>query len=396
MLKNTLFILTGLAFGLVAGFLLITSLPKLIKQQEQPVIPVASTKQVDKKQVLGFLPYWFLDKARPDYDGFITTLDYFSLTPDEDGTILKYTNPGESEPGYYALVAGKLDPFFANAKAKNIKLSLTVFDGDQDRIMKLISDPVNHADNLMNDLTPIINQYGFSDLNLDLEGVGVASPSAQVNYKLFIQEVHKQIAVKNLNITLSMDVIPIDFIRNDHLAVPANLVEYLDKIILMAYDFHSPSSFVTGPVAPLYGAGTISELDTEVAVEAALKNYDPSKILLGLPFYGYSWETIDNFDRAAIVPTTALIESNKDAEDLLAGCSTCSAQFDDVAKESFIIYKNADSGTFQQIFYPDARSVRAKIDFANANALGGLAVWALGYESNSGSILTPLKNYLNY
>lgn len=348
------------------------------------------------KEVLGFLPYWLLDKAKPDYGGYITTLDYFSLTPDVDGSIVKYTAPGQSEPGYYALTGGRLDNYFAVARAKNIKLSLTIFDGDQDAINSLISNPIPHADNMMNDLAPIISQYGFSDLNMDIEGVGVASPSAQFNYQQFIAEVHKQISARNLNITLSMDIIPVDFVRNDHLALPANLAKYLNKIILMAYDFHSPSSYVTGPVAPLYGAGSVAEFDTQIAANIALKYFDPSNILLGLPFYGYSWETIDNFERAAIIPASAIIESNQDVENLMSGCATCSAMFDQVAQEHYIIYKNTYSGTYQQIFYPDATSVQSKIDYVNGNNLGGLAIWALGYESSSGTILNPIKNYLSH
>src|SRR5258708_2991640 len=164
----------------------------------------------------------------------------------------------------------------------------------------------------------------------------------------------------------------------------------------MAYDFHSPSSFVTGPVAPLYGAGTIAEFDTQVAVNAALYDFDSSKILLGIPFYGYSWETIDNFERAAIIPSSAIIESNSDAEKLLANCATCSAYFDETAQEKYIVYKNPETNTFQQIFYPDAKGIQSKIDFVNGNNLGGLAIWALGYESNTttNSILFPIQNFL--
>ncbi len=395
MVKNLIIAVLGLTLGLTAGYFLITYFSP---NQNEMLTPTSSkTIQASKqsnKEVLGFLPYWFLDKAKPDYRGLITTLDYFSLTLDADGTILKYTAPGESEPGYYALVGGKLDSFFASAKAKNIKLSLTIFDGDQDRINGLISDPVPHANNLINDLAPIISKYGFSDLNLDIESIGVASASAQLNYQTFIQEVHNQILSRNLGVTLSSDIIPSDFIRTDHLTVPKNLSKFFDKVILMAYDFHSPSSFVTGPVAPLYGAGSVAEFDTEVAIKAALNTYPSSKILLGLPFYGYSWETIDSFERAAIIPTTAYIESSKDAEQLIAKCSSCSANFDETAQESYIVYKNTDTNTYQQIFYPDAKSVASKINFVNGNSLGGLAVWALGYEGNN--ILTPIRNFLTH
>lgn len=391
MAKNIVTVIFGLLLGIGAGYVIVT-----FTNNALPLQPLPTGESVKKiasgKEVLGFLPYWLLDKARPDYGGYITTLDYFSLTVDKDGTIMKSTSPVELEPGYYALMGGKLDAFFETARARNIKLALTVFSGDQDNINQLVSDPVTSADNLVNDLAPIIGQYGFKEINLDVEPIGTASPAAQVNYEKFVARVRDQIDAKNLGTILSMDIIPVDFIRSDHMAIPARLAKYLDKIIIMAYDFHSPSSFVTGPVAPIYGAGTINEFDTQVSLNAALTTYDPAKILLGVPSYGYSWETIDNFARAAIVPSSAIIESNKDVEDFLSSCATCSAQFDDVAQEKYVIYKNADSGTYQQIFYPDEKGMNSKIDFVRGNNLGGVAIWALGYEGDS--ILNPIGNYL--
>ncbi len=400
MIRTFLTVLLGFIFGVLGAYALIIYFPNSFKKNEQTRPQVVNTNLIvpkGKKEVLGFLPYFLLDKARDDYSSYITTLNYFGLIIDKDGTILKSNNPIELEPGYYALTSGKLDPFFDKAKAKGVKLSLTVFDGDKDIISNLISDPIIHAHNFVNDIIPVLSKYGFSDLNLDIESIGVATPSAQANYESFVAEIRNQMIARNLNVSLSMDIIPVDFVRKDHLALPENLAKYLDKIIIMAYDFHSPSSFVTGPVAPLYGAGSIAEFDTQVAIAAALKNYDSSKILLGVPFYGYSWETIDNFERAAIVPASVVIESERDVTDILSKCASCSAQFDDIAQEKYVIYKNEDTGTYSQIFYPDADAIKSKINFVNGNNLGGLAIWALGYESatpSANSILSPIQTFL--
>ncbi|CAN5281823.1 hypothetical protein BH10PAT1_BH10PAT1_6590 [soil metagenome] len=392
-LKIFLISLLGILSGILLGVLLIFYIPNKSSGASSPV-NLKQIIQPAKKQVLGFLPYWFLSKAKDDYSEFITTLNYFSLTPDIDGTILKYTSPGESEPGYYALTAGAADKFLSNAKAKNIKLSLTVFSGDQESINRLLDDPIPHAGNMMNDLVPIMNQYGFTDLNLDIESIQNATPESQLKFASFVKEVRSQITTRNLNYTLSIDIAPVDFIRDTDLIKPILIESLVDKIILMAYDFHSPSSYVTGPVAPLYGASTVAEFDTNVGVEKALQVTSADKILLGLPFYGYSWETLGNFERAAIVPSSALIMGNSDVEDLLNTCASCSAQFDNLAKEKYIIYKN-ESGTFQQIFYPDADSVKAKTNFVNENGLGGIAIWALGYEG-SNNILNPIQNFLSH
>src|SRR5260221_5510811 len=148
MIKSLLFSIIGLILGIFGG-LLLTHV--ILSERSESNISLSAPAPQAKKEVLGFLPYWLLDKAKPNYAGFITTLDYFSLTIDKDGTILKSTNPVELEPGYAALTGGKLDPFFNIASRGNIKLSLTVFDGDQDSINQLISDPIIHAHNLIAD-----------------------------------------------------------------------------------------------------------------------------------------------------------------------------------------------------------------------------------------------------
>lgn len=391
MFKKVFLSILGLFLGLFIGYLIISYIPNFFTSS--PILnPVNLIHRNTKKEVLGFLPYWLLDKAKPDYSGYITTLDYFSLTPDKDGTILKFVNPIEAEPGWYALNSGKLDVFFANAKKGNIKLSLTVFQSDQESIDRLLDNPVTHAQNLIKDVAPIMQKYGFSDLNLDIESFTDATPQSQLKFTQFVSETKKQIDKGNLG-TLSIDISPGDFIKPNRLIKPSDVVDSVSKIILMAYDYHNPSSFVTGPVAPLEGAGTISEFDVKAGVEEALKVTSPDKILLGIPFYGYSWETIDDFPRAAIIPATAVIVSNQTIEEFVSKCSSCSAQLDSLAKEKFIIYKDTDTQTFHQIFYPDASSTNQKANFVNQNNLSGLAIWALGYEDQT--ILGPIQNFLS-
>lgn len=396
--KKSLIAMFGLAFGLVFGYILVTYLPNALSNKTQkqlnPINETTSTQKSAKKEVLGFLPYWLLGTAQKDYSQTITTLDYFSLTIDKDGTILKSNSPIELEPGWYALTSGKADEYFNNAKAKNIKLSLTTFMSNQDAISELVKDPVVHADNFMNDISPVISKYGFSDLNLDIEDIQTVSREDQLNFQKFVQEIDNQIVNRNLNISLSIDLIHASLIRNDMLTYPPDLTNLTAKVIIMAYDFHTQDSYVTGPVAPLYGAGSIAEFDTQVIVNSAIKNFDSSKILLGLPFYGYTWETLDNFERAAVIPTTAQSKGDKDVEDLISKCTNCSQKFDEVGQESYVIYKNEDTGTYQQIFYTDTRSIKSKINFASGNNLGGVAIWALGQEAPSDPILKPIADWL--
>ncbi len=340
------------------------------------------------EEVLGFLPYWLTNKAQSDYSKYINTLSYFSLTIDDDGHIKKLNNPQEEEPGWVALHSGRMDPFFQSAKAHNVALSLTVFSGSSDSIYNIISSPPGSAQNLASDVLPLIKQYGFSDLNLDVESSRDASDEAREKFSLFAESLKNDL--KGSNTTLTVDISPSDLIKK-HLINPKDMLGVADKVLVMAYDYHYTGSAVTGPVSPLNGAGVMSEYDASTAIEKALVIFPSSQILLGLPLYGYEWETLKESTASATIPGTGLIASNKRVEDFLEKCSSCSATMDPTFEERHITYLDTDTQTFHQIFYPDKDALSAKLEFARDKNLGGVGLWALGYEG--GNILDPLSGF---
>jgi spore germination protein YaaH len=388
MIKKFNIALIGIVIGVFLGFYLLfyTSLFSFGAKNSPAILinPLAP-----KKQVIGFLPYWLLDKARTNYSKQITTLSYFSLRIDGNGNIQKLLTPQQEEPGWYALRSGKLDSFFSNALKNNLTLSLTVASGDINAINALVSDPVNHARNFISDIKPLMNKYSFSDLNIDIENTQAASASARAHFTQFIGEVRKELTKGE---TLTVEISPTDVIRNN-LIDPKAMGKIADNVVLMAYDYHSTTSFVTGPVAPLSGTGVMSEYDVTSAVEKTLDQIPAIKLTLGIPLYGYGWESLSPVPRSAIIPNTGLAVSNRSAEELLSSCPNCTVKLDNQANEKYISSFEQDTNDYKTIFYPDKDSTQAKIDLANKLELNGIALWALGYEGNS--ILNPLEKYIN-
>ena len=388
MLRKILLVWAGIIVGVFAAYLLVTKTNILnIGNKNSSVADVFKPPQ---KVVIGFLPFWLIDKAQSDYSPYITQLSYFNVVIDDDGSIQKYTSPGESDPGWHALSTGKVDGYLTNAKLKGIDLSLTIFSGDDKKINKFLEDPATSAQNLINDLSPVITQYGFTDINLDIEKVAESTPDERARYVNFVSEVRSRL---DPNITITLDAPGIAFVKDKNLVDPKAIAKIADYIVLMGYDFHNPGSFVTGPVSPETGAGIVSEFDIESAVQAALTQMPASKLILAVPLYGYSWETINNTPRSAVLPGSAFSISSRLVEDLLSNCASCSAEFDKTDGESHVIYKDTETGTYFQVFYPEKVSTQIKVDFAKSQNLGGMALWALGYEGKV--ILEPLAGYLH-
>lgn len=384
--KKILISFLGLVVGTLIAYLVVIH-PSLFSLSPSKTT-LFNTSQEKTKEVIGFLPYWLMGKAKDDYSAYITNLSYFALTVDTDGRILKLNSPIEAEPGWYALNSGKATSFLEMAKKKNLNLSLTVFNGDRDMIDELISDPIPHAQNLADDVIPVMREHGFKELNLDIESTKDASTEARENFTAFMRELKSKLTGED--ITMTVDITGMDLIKKT-LIDPKDAGSIADHVLVMTYDFHYPGSFVTGAVAPLGGAGVTAEYDVDSAIEKAKAVMPSEKILLGVPLYGYEWETISDTVHAGIIPGTGITASNRRIEDLITSCSSCSASFDTTSMESYLMYKDTETDTYHQLFYPTSDSTLAKIEFVTKEKLGGIGLWALGYEGKD--ILNPLENY---
>lgn len=385
MVKKVILAILGLATGVGLAYLAINYRDKLPRIVVSPIPEVNGPVQPAKHEVVGFLPYWLLDKAGSDYSKYITTLTYFGLTLDGDGRVVKFNNPGEAEPGWYALTSGKFDNFASRARDNHIKLSLLVFSGNTDTIQTMMNDPINSANNLLSEVGPLMSQYGFSDLNLDIEDVALASDSARVNFLQFAQTVKKGLGAN----TLTVEVTSGDAVNNKLIDV-AQVSQVADQIVIMAYDYHFSGSMVTGPVSPNLLGGDVYEYDVKTALEQTLKKAPASKVILGIPLYGYEWETLSEASSSAVIPGSGQVASSARVQELLKSCDNCKVATDSAIGETYVVFKNTDTGTFQQIFYPDAAATAAKVDLSIKENLGGIGLWALGYEDDK--ILGPLQS----
>jgi len=386
MMKILVSCVIGLLLGIVGAVAFIYFGGSLPLRFDNPAL---TTLNINKPQVVGFLPYWLLDKADKPYEQYITTLTYFGLSLSSDGTIQKLTNPQEEEPGWTTLKGDAYTKRLADGKKANLKQSLLIISGDDAIIHDVLQDPVASANNLMGDVAPIMKDKGFTDLNLDIESFMAASPSGQAAFTQFVKTVKDALVAQKLG-TLSLDLIPISLVKPMLYDAKA-LGALADSIVLMTYDYHYTGSFTAGAIAPIGGAGTTVEYDVETAVKEALKYIPKEKILLGVPLYGYEWETIDSATESATIPGGSATASTRRVAEILATCTDCTRGIDPVSREPYVIYPEGDY--YNELYYEDESSMKEKIALAQKYNLGGVALWALGYEDDT--MLKPLMTYKN-
>ncbi len=376
---------TAAGAGLFLSFGILWLLPRL------PLPPTHQAYQslgIRKPVIIGFQPSWLLSKADKDYADYITETTYFGLVLDTDGTILKQVNAREEEPGWTTLRGENLRKRLTADAKDNLQLSLLIHQSNEASISALLTQPEQHAQNLVAEITPLMREQGYTDLNLDVESFKESSPAAQLAFKNFMMTLKQGLANNQLG-TLTVELTPAALI-NSHLITPADLGQIADRVVLMGYDFHYRGSEIAGPVAPVGGAGEVRKYDVETSLKEALKVIPADKLILGVPLYGYKWETLSAQPGLPVIPGSSETASERRVEELLASCDNCSTGTDFLSQQPYVVQPNAD-GYYVQMFYEDAASLQKKIELAQKYRLQGLALWALGYEGSS--MLEPLKQY---
>lgn len=375
MKKTVLFSILSLLAGIGMGMVYLQLLPELPAQLVSPLAEVSGKRPA---KILGFLPYWLLDKADPTYTNTLTTLAYFSLTINPDGSIQKMTNPQEEDPGWTTLKKQSVADRLAQAHELGQTTSLVIFSADQETMNTLFSDPVVHATRLVEDVTPIMRQYDFDDLNLDLESLGEASVSSQQQVTEFVRTVKNGLIENKLG-TLSLDM-TVSSLFQQQKTNPIEIGKIVDTVIIMTYDYHYPGSLLSGPVAPLGGAGTDRVYDVTTTLSRMTQLIPKEKILLGIPLYGYEWETLASAPGSPVIPGSGKTASDRRVEQLLSTCTNCVQGFDPIGQESYVVV--SDNSYYRQIFYSDPKTLSARVNLARSSSIGGVALWALGYEGS--------------
>ncbi len=342
-----------------------------------------------KKMVYGFLPYWNVTTATVQPE--LSQLSYFSLTIDSAGN-LKTTADGGTEPGYARLTSDAFAELSNQALAQNtaIELTLTQFI-TSDAVSFLGSSKAQ--DTFLANLDSILLAYPIRGINLDFELAGEYPANTRDRLTGFVQKLRTHIDTKYSGISLSIDMYA-GAASSPSLWDVQALAPLVDHIVVMAYDFHQRSSPQAGPVAPLFGGSEFWDSDINQHLQAFLKIVPASKLLLGIPFYGYEWQTTSRDPQSHTFPKTGTTAKLSRVSELLKQKDALKVQeqWSEAALSPYLSYE--EDGELYVLYYENSRSISYKLDYVNQLDLGGIAIWAIGYEGDSRELWDVIANKL--
>lgn len=336
------------------------------------------TKATGKKVIYGFLPYW--NKSSFSIQPELSHLAYFSLGLDSRGNIL-IQEEDHIAPGYSTLQSESFLDILAILEKNESKVELVITQFNADTIASFLASEKSR-NNFFQSLDSILIAYPFTGVNIDFEINGTPSERTRNNLTTFMKELREHLDKRYENMTLSIDMYA-SAASQIGLWDVEKIAPHVDYIIVMAYDFHQRSSTQAGPVAPLFGADSVWSSSINGYLQDFIAVVPNQKILLGIPFYGYEWQTTSRESQSHTFPDTGATASIKRVNDLLAQKDTLKVQehWNEVALSPYISY--VENGEIYVVYYENSRSISYKLDYVNQLDLGGIAIWALGYEGDS-------------
>jgi len=340
------------------------------RDEVEPIPPLADLP------VSAWAPYWTLDDAvdvvyrRGDLMHDVSPF-WFQAN---DAVTIAYSGSTTDEAAA---------PLLAAAAAEHVGVVPTIVDAmPSGGMADVLADPATRSAHVAA-ITDLVMSRGYDGIDIDYETFAHGDPRStwertRTSWVAFVDELGA--ALHDAGRRLIVTVPPIyDTGRTTESGYwvydVGTIADSVDSIRVMAYDY---STSEPGPIAPIEWTRTIV-----TAVKNAVD--DDRKVVLGVPMYGRNWVT----STTGTCPSTAEGRTDValDEVDALAEKRGAVPMHDVSLGEASFSYELAlDDGVSQctqrrEVHYVDEAGVRTRIDIAREERLGGVVLWALGFDS---------------
>lgn len=221
-------------------------------------------------------------------------------------------------------------------------------------------------DTFMQNMLSVLRQRGYYGVNLNFEYV---FPFDRDSFNGFLrrlsQELHSRgyYLISTVAPKTSDDQQGILYCAQDYAAHGA----YSDRVVIMTYEW----GYTLSPPQAVSPVNRIRQ-----TLDYAVTKIPPGKILMGFSNYGYNWRLPHRQGQAAQVISNTAAQN-------LASVNFSEVKFDAKAQAPYFRYTDP-SGAHHEVWYEDARSVKAKLKLVSEYKLAGISCWPLNFPNRAG------------
>ena len=362
---------------------------------ETQTLSISQYSKTHEKVVYGFLPYWTLNKADYIQLDKLTDVAYFALSINADGSIRKIGNDGNLDPGYNNWKNNEtLDNFIERAKEANVQVALTIISHEPD-VSDSFLDCKKCWTKLYEELDTELKEKGLRAINVDFEYPEYTEKEKALQYSEFIAYLNTELDKSNHNGVQVVVSTFADAVRKPRITDIPTLSKAADGLFIMAYDFHYTGSERAGPVAPVNGSGKTYAYDINTMIVDYMRVMSPSKLILGVPYYGYNWVVDSPSQYAARIPGDDYVgySQSQTYENIMETILDLNPKilWDKHALAPYFSYISPASGVNRQVFFENQESLKIKYELVHKYGLKGVGIWALGYDGGYQELWNALE-----
>lgn len=209
-----------------------------------------------------------------------------------------------------------------------------------------------HVRNIVNEVLA----YNYDGFDIDYESL---DPSLRDEFTAFMTELSAALREHDKLLTVAVHAKTSDYGGLGGFQDWVALGAVVDRLRIMTYDYHWRGGG-PGPVAPVYWVNDVATYAASVV--------DPTKVIIGVPFYGYNWPP----GGTASGQTWSMINEIITSRGLKVNLRESEAGRP--VQENWITYNG------HEVWFSTSRGLEAKIGLVQRLDLAGIAIWRLGGE----------------
>jgi chitinase len=328
-------------------------------------LPIKTSPEEDNlsKVVIGYYPSWekdTFDCSKIQYQ-HLTFLAHAFTKPDSEGNLIV-----DDDYVYPELVE--------TAHANNVQVIMSIGGWENCEGFPGMASTAANRERFINQVIEFCQTHNYDGVDIDWEYP--SNPEEKQNFVYLAKELSTALKEQNPPLLLTMATPAGDFwakwINFEE------VMEYFDYVGCMTYDFHGEWSDHSGHNSPLYTC----HYDFCGSIDDSYRYYlsrqvPKEKLLLGVPFYGRSFDCSDLYQRFQ----KSQYYGYKEILNLInAGWSRI---WDDCAKVPYI--RNPENTKI--ISFDDEQSVTLKCRYIKEKEVAGVIIWEISEDYYQGSSL---------
>lgn len=350
----------------------------------------------------GYYPGWE-QGGMPASDIDFTALSHvihFSVVPNSDGTLDSGANG--ITPAYTADIV-------SHAHAAGVKVLICAGGASTESFFQ--EAVTNNLTGFINNLTNFMASGGYDGIDIDWEPLPASDAQLYTNLVNGLRSALNAFPQHKLLTAAAGAYPPYGDPATAEYLMFASLQNQFDQINIMTYDLSGPyPGWVTWFNSPIYDGGYRfpSTGGLVPSINGAVSNFLsggvlPGKLGIGIPFYGYVWSGGAGTTTGGVtLPRQTWTNAPSVTEPGYASIVASYYQsnlyhWDTNAQDSYLSISNSNSANDMFISYDDPRACQAKVSYARNHDLGGVMIWELAQDHQSGQpdpLLQAIKQAL--